>query len=48
MTAGDRSILGLCCTALAQHEEAMAVLAAEGTTYEATTQSGSVLAPPAA
>ena len=43
MTTGDRQILGLCCTALAQHEEAMAVLAAEGSTYDATTRSGTML-----
>ena len=43
MTAGDRQILALCCAALAQHEEAMAVLAAEGSTYETTTQAGSTL-----
>lgn len=43
MTAGDKQILALCCQALAQHEEALAVLAAEGSTYETTTATGSVL-----
>ena len=43
MTNGDRQILALCCTALAQHEEAQAVLAAEGPTYTTTTEAGSTL-----
>ena len=43
MTSGDRQTLALCCTALAAHDAAQAVLAAEGSTYEATAKSGTVL-----
>ena len=46
MTAGDRQILALCCTALGQHDEAMAVLAEKGSTYETVTATGSVLRRP--
>ena len=43
MTAGDRQTLALCAQALAQHDEAQAILTASGSTYEAVTQSGTVL-----
>ena len=43
MTIGDRQILALCCSALGQFDEAMAELAEKGSTYETTTQAGSVL-----
>ena len=39
-------MLALCCTALAQHDEAMAVLAERGTIYETVTATGSVLRRP--
>ena len=43
MTTGDRQILVLCCSALGQYDEAMAVLAERGPTYETVTAAGSVL-----
>ena len=43
MTAGDRQILALCCLPGRSTRKRMAVLAAEGTTYETATQSGTML-----
>lgn len=43
MSDRDRNALALTCEALAEHEAASAVLAAEGYTYEAKTEAGTIL-----
>ena len=43
MTSGDRQILALVLHCSSPARGSMAVLAAEGSTYETTTQAGSIL-----
>lgn len=39
----DRQALALTCEALAQHQAAAAIIAAQGSTYEAVTEAGAIL-----
>jgi P27 family predicted phage terminase small subunit len=43
LTEADQHALALLCTALAEHEAAAAVVAELGATYEARTESGTIL-----